>query len=188
MLNPGVLFVREVCINLHEDWALECGVVSRPDYRKLGFLRQQFPDTPILALTATATEAVCKDVQTILGIDGCEVFRSSIDRPNLFYEVGFAASCTLRLHFPIWTDRVRAIPRGQWHAGLRAVCKQVRQKPSTAVQVADAVIGWIQKTQADGATGGHPAADSLTELSFVVRKIDEDGSHWWRLYSCMCLI
>ncbi|KAL4519136.1 hypothetical protein Ndes2526A_g00239 [Nannochloris sp. 'desiccata'] len=59
----------------------------RPDYRKLGILRQQFPNVPILALTATATASVCEDVTTILQIDGAEIFRNSIDRPNLFYEV-----------------------------------------------------------------------------------------------------
>ncbi|KAL4440297.1 hypothetical protein ABPG75_003298 [Micractinium tetrahymenae] len=59
----------------------------RPDYKKLGILKQQFPDTPILALTATATQTVCDDVQSILRIDGCEFFRSSINRPNLFYEM-----------------------------------------------------------------------------------------------------
>jgi ATP-dependent DNA helicase Q1 len=59
----------------------------RPDYRKLGVLRQQFPNVPILALTATATASVCKDITSILQIDGAEIFRNSIDRPNLFYEV-----------------------------------------------------------------------------------------------------
>lgn len=99
MLVPTVLLVRDECINFHEDLPAEYGVVDRPDYRKLGFLRQQFPNTPILALTATATEAVCKDVQTILGIDGCEVFRSSIDRPNLFYEVWFCSIMHTALAF-----------------------------------------------------------------------------------------
>jgi hypothetical protein len=59
----------------------------RPDYRKLGILRQQFPDVPIMALTATATASVVQDVTEILKIQGCEVFRNSVDRPNLYYEV-----------------------------------------------------------------------------------------------------
>ena len=33
---------------------------TRPDYKKLGVLKQQFPDIPIIALTATATETVCQ--------------------------------------------------------------------------------------------------------------------------------
>lgn len=59
----------------------------RPDYKKLGILRQQFPDVPILALTATATPSVCDDIINTLHMNGCEVFRKSINRPNLYYEV-----------------------------------------------------------------------------------------------------
>jgi len=59
----------------------------RPDYKKLGVLKQQFPQTPIIALTATATERVCADLREILGIENSELFRKSINRPNLFYEV-----------------------------------------------------------------------------------------------------
>jgi superfamily II DNA helicase RecQ len=42
---------------------------------------------PILALTATASPKVQADVESILRIEGCEVFRTSFDRPNLLYEV-----------------------------------------------------------------------------------------------------
>lgn len=59
----------------------------RPDYRKLGILRQQFPETPVIALTATATTKVCDDVVDLLGIPGAQFFQASINRPNLFYEV-----------------------------------------------------------------------------------------------------
>ncbi|GLI58828.1 hypothetical protein VaNZ11_000592 [Volvox africanus] len=59
----------------------------RPDYKKLGVLKQQFSQVPILALTATATHQVCEDLKTILRISGCEFFRASVNRPNLLYEV-----------------------------------------------------------------------------------------------------
>ena len=61
--------------------------LTRPDYKKLGILKQQFPEVPIIALTATATDRVCRDLQEILRIEGCETFRNSVNRPNLFYEV-----------------------------------------------------------------------------------------------------
>lgn len=63
-----------------------CLAVLRPDYRKLGILKQQFPDVPLLALTATATHKVCADLQEMLRIPGCDVFRSCVNRPNLFYQ------------------------------------------------------------------------------------------------------
>ena len=63
----------------------------RPDYRKLAVLKQQFPTVPLIALTATATEEVCQDLKEILQIEGCERFKSSVNRPNLFYQVCFWA-------------------------------------------------------------------------------------------------
>lgn len=60
---------------------------GRPDYKKLGVLRQLFPEVPIIVLTATATERVRADLCSILRVSGCETFHSSVDRPNLFYEV-----------------------------------------------------------------------------------------------------
>ena len=59
----------------------------RPDYKLLGEVRQQFQGVPVIALTATATENVKVDVIHNLGIQGCEVFTQSFNRPNLTYEV-----------------------------------------------------------------------------------------------------
>jgi RecQ family ATP-dependent DNA helicase len=59
----------------------------RPDYKKLRNLRSEYPNVPIMALTATATKAVEKDVVSILGLSECRLFRQSFNRPNLIYEV-----------------------------------------------------------------------------------------------------
>jgi bloom syndrome protein len=59
----------------------------RPEYKALGALRRRFPDVPVIALTATATENVKVDVIHNLGIDGCQIFTQSFNRPNLTYEV-----------------------------------------------------------------------------------------------------
>ncbi|KAI0409669.1 hypothetical protein F4802DRAFT_614319 [Xylaria palmicola] len=59
----------------------------RPDYKQLGSFRDQFPDVPLMALTATATQNVIMDVKHNLGIDKCEQFTQSFNRPNLYYEV-----------------------------------------------------------------------------------------------------
>ena len=59
----------------------------RPDYKMLGDVRRKFPMVPVMALTATATENVKIDVIHNLGIDGCQVFTRSFNRPNLYYEV-----------------------------------------------------------------------------------------------------
>ncbi|KAI9053676.1 hypothetical protein LZ554_002630 [Drepanopeziza brunnea f. sp. 'monogermtubi'] len=59
----------------------------RPDYVALGRLRNDFPNVPLMALTATATRNVKDDVMTNLGMTGCPVFSQSFNRPNLHYEV-----------------------------------------------------------------------------------------------------
>uniref|UniRef100_A0A0E0DEF4 DNA 3'-5' helicase n=1 Tax=Oryza meridionalis TaxID=40149 RepID=A0A0E0DEF4_9ORYZ len=59
----------------------------RPDYQHLGILKQKFPQTPVLALTATATASVKEDVVQVLGLANCIIFRQSFNRPNLRYFV-----------------------------------------------------------------------------------------------------
>jgi bloom syndrome protein len=59
----------------------------RPEYTKLGVLKREFPDTPVMALTATATQSVKDDIRNVLGISRCRVFQQSFNRPNIFYEV-----------------------------------------------------------------------------------------------------
>ncbi|XP_045729735.1 ATP-dependent DNA helicase Q1 isoform X1 [Mirounga angustirostris] len=59
----------------------------RPDYKALGILKRQFPDTALVGLTATATSHVLKDAQKILCVDKCFTFTASFNRPNLYYEI-----------------------------------------------------------------------------------------------------
>ncbi|KAK4402152.1 ATP-dependent DNA helicase Q-like 1 [Sesamum angolense] len=59
----------------------------RPDYRVLGCLKQNFPRVPLMALTATATQIVRKDILNSLRIPHAIVLETSFDRPNLKYEV-----------------------------------------------------------------------------------------------------
>ncbi|CAA6667694.1 unnamed protein product [Spirodela intermedia] len=59
----------------------------RPDYQGLGILKQKFPNTPVLALTATATASVKEDVVQALGLINCIVFRQSFNRPNLWFSI-----------------------------------------------------------------------------------------------------
>ncbi|XP_021045191.1 ATP-dependent DNA helicase Q1 [Mus pahari] len=59
----------------------------RPDYKALGILKRQFPNTSLIGLTATATNHVLKDAQKILCVEKCLTFTASFNRPNLFYEV-----------------------------------------------------------------------------------------------------
>lgn len=59
----------------------------RPDYKEIGAFRYDFPNVPLMALTATATPNVIVDVRHNLGMDNCQLFTQSFNRPNLYYEV-----------------------------------------------------------------------------------------------------
>lgn len=59
----------------------------RPAYQQLDGFKRAFPDTPIIALTATADRATRKDIGVQLGIPQAKTFISSFDRPNLFLDV-----------------------------------------------------------------------------------------------------
>ena len=59
----------------------------RPEYRQLGRLREIFPDVPIAAYTATATEPVREDIARQLCLRQPQVLVGSFDRPNLIYTI-----------------------------------------------------------------------------------------------------
>src|SRR5947209_718793 len=65
----------------------EWGHDFRPEYRQLGRLRKRYPDVPMMALTATATERVRDDILTQLRLHDPLIHIASFDRPNLYYEV-----------------------------------------------------------------------------------------------------
>jgi ATP-dependent DNA helicase RecQ len=65
----------------------EWGHDFRPEYRNLKKLRGKFPNTPIIALTATATEKVRADIVRQLELPSPRIFTSSFNRQNLSYEV-----------------------------------------------------------------------------------------------------
>lgn len=65
----------------------ECGHDFRPEYRRIRPLINQIGNRPVIALTATATPKVQHDIQKNLGMLDAKVFKSSFNRPNLYYEV-----------------------------------------------------------------------------------------------------
>ena len=79
--NVNLLAVDEAhCIS-------EWGHDFRPEYRQLADLRQLFPTVPMMALTATATERVRKDIVSLLKLREPSCYVASFNRPNLTYRV-----------------------------------------------------------------------------------------------------
>lgn len=80
-LNIGLIAVDEAhCIS-------EWGHDFRPEYRRLSLLKEIFPQTPLIALTATAITAVQRDIIRELRLNDPKIYKASFNRKNLFYQV-----------------------------------------------------------------------------------------------------
>ena len=87
----NVAFFKKVKISFFAIDEVHCisewGHDFRPEYRKLRPLIEQIGRVPIIALTATATPKVQEDIMKNLDIQDAAIFKSSFNRPNLYYEV-----------------------------------------------------------------------------------------------------
>ena len=90
--EENVDFLRNINIALYAVDEAHCisewGHDFRPEYRRIRPIIEAIgQDVPIMALTATATLKVQQDIQKNLNILNAEVFKSSFDRPNMYYEI-----------------------------------------------------------------------------------------------------
>jgi ATP-dependent DNA helicase RecQ len=69
----------------------------RPEYLKLGFLHERWPEVPRIALTATADETTRREILANLHLENARVFIASFDRPNIRYQIVEKANARAQL-------------------------------------------------------------------------------------------
>jgi RecQ family ATP-dependent DNA helicase len=99
--------LRDILLSLHSTGAIQQFVIDeahcvsqwghdfRPSYTDVKLIFYDYPKTPVLMLTASATTEVVSEVVAILGLTDVEVITSDFDRPNLIYLVQQKSSKTV---------------------------------------------------------------------------------------------
>ena len=89
--EDNVEFLKSVKISFYAIDEAHCisewGHDFRPEYRRIRPIINEIGQAPVIALTATATDKVRSDIKKNLGIVDAVEFKSSFNRPNLYYEV-----------------------------------------------------------------------------------------------------
>ena len=89
--DENIDFLKNIKISFYAIDEAHCisewGHDFRPEYRRIREIVKEIGDAPIIALTATATNKVRDDIKKNLGIQDAKDFKSSFNRPNLYYEV-----------------------------------------------------------------------------------------------------
>ena len=89
--EENVDFLRQVKISFYAVDEAHCisewGHDFRPEYRRIRPIINEIGVAPVIALTATATDKVRDDIKKNLGMPDADEFKSSFNRPNLYYEV-----------------------------------------------------------------------------------------------------
>ena len=87
----NVAMLKEIKISFYAVDEAHCisewGHDFRPEYRRIRNIIEEIGTAPIIALTATATPKVQSDIIKNLGMGDATVFKSSFNRPNLYYEI-----------------------------------------------------------------------------------------------------
>ncbi len=137
----------------------EWGHDFRPEYRRIRPIISQIGNAPVIALTATATDKVRTDIMKSLGITGAREFKSSFNRPNLYYEVRQKTK-------DIDRDIVKFIRQNSGKSGIIYCLSRKKVEELAAVLQANNIKAAAYHAGFDSATR------SKTQDDFLMEKID----------------
>jgi ATP-dependent DNA helicase RecQ len=137
----------------------EWGHDFRPEYRRIRPIIEKIGRAPIIALTATATDKVRTDIMKSLNIVGAKEFKSSFNRPNLYYEVRQKTK-------NIDKDIIRFIRQHSGKSGIIYCLSRKKVEELTAVLRTNDISAAAYHAGLDSATR------SQTQDDFLMEKID----------------
>ena len=161
--EDNVAFLKSIKISFHAVDEAHCisewGHDFRPEYRKIRPIINEIGNAPVIALTATATEKVKTDIKKNLGIPDAVEYKSSFNRPNLYYEVRPKTENINR-------DIIKFIKQ---HSGKSGIIYCLSRKK--VEELAEVLRTNDIKAEAYHA-GMEPATRSQTQDDFIMERID----------------
>ncbi|MCI6823356.1 MAG: DNA helicase RecQ [Bacteroidales bacterium] len=161
--EDNVAFLRSIKISFYAVDEAHCisewGHDFRPEYRKIRPIINEIGNAPVIALTATATEKVKTDIKKNLGIPDAVEYKSSFNRPNLYYEVRPKTE-------NINKDIIKFIKQ---HSGKSGIIYCLSRKK--VEELAEVLRTNDIKAEAYHA-GMEPAMRSQTQDDFIMERID----------------
>ncbi|GHU99306.1 ATP-dependent DNA helicase RecQ [Bacteroidia bacterium] len=133
--EENVSLLRKIKISFYAIDEAHCisewGHDFRPEYRRIRPIINDIGKAPLIALTATATPKVQLDIQKNLGMQNARLFRSSFNRPNLYYEI--------RPKNDVSKDIIRFVKQNESKSGIIYCLSRKKVEELTELLVANGI-------------------------------------------------
>ena len=161
--EDNVEFLKTVKISFYAIDEAHCisewGHDFRPEYRRIRPIINEIGQAPVIALTATATDKVRTDIKKSLGIVDAKEFKSSFNRPNLYYEVRPKTK-------DVDKDIIKFIKQHPGKSGIIYCLSRKKVEELAAILRANDIMAAAYHAGLDSATR------SKTQDGFLMEKID----------------
>ncbi len=162
--EDNVAFLRKIKISFYAIDEAHCisewGHDFRPEYRRIRPIINEIGQAPLIALTATATPKVQLDIQKNLGMSDASVFKSSFNRPNLYYE--------LRPKHNVDRDIIRFIKQNEGKSGIIYCLSRKKVEELAELLVANGIKALAYHAGMDASTRAANQDDFLMERVDVI--------------------
>ena len=162
--EDNVAFLHKIKISFYAIDEAHCisewGHDFRPEYRRIRPIINEIGAAPLIALTATATPKVQLDIQKNLGMSDASVFKSSFNRPNLYYEI--------RPKGDVDRDIIRFIKQNEGKSGIIYCLSRKKVEELTELLVANGIRALAYHAGMDAATRAANQDDFLMERVEVI--------------------